>query len=58
MPTPNTTTNWISGGKPAPEAPEPGREAEDAIANRSRIRSMNTVPKVRETDTGALILSR
>ena len=34
-----------------PEAPEAGGQAEDAIANRSRMRSMKTVPKVRLSET-------
>ena len=57
-PMPRTATNWISGGKPVRKLQKPAARPSSAIANRSRMRSMNTVPRVRDPDTLALILSR
>ena len=57
-PMPSTATNWISGGKPVRKLQKPAARPISAIANRSRMRSMNTVPSVRDPDTFALILSR
>ena len=58
VPMPRAATNWISGGRPDRKLQNPAASPSTAIANRSRMRSMNTVPKVRDRDTGELILSR
>ena len=56
-PMPRTTTNWISGGKPLRKLQNPAAIPRIAMTNRSRTRSMNTVPKVFESEIGMLIFS-
>ena len=56
--TPSAATNWICGGRPVRKLQNPAPRPRIAMANRSRIRSMNTVPNVRDSDTGELIFNR
>ena len=51
-------TIWISAGRPFRKLMKPNASPRTTIANRSRIRSMNTVPTVRLSETGLLILRR
>ena len=48
----------LAAGARSRKLQNPASRPRVAIANRSRIRSMNTVPNVRDSETGALILSR
>jgi hypothetical protein len=57
-PTPIAATTWISRGRPSRKLQNPAARPRVAIANRSRIRSMNTVPTVRLRDTELLIFRR
>ena len=58
-PTPIANDDLDLVRQPPAEAPVAGRRDRSmTIANRSRIRSMNTVPNVRLSDTGLLIFSR
>ena len=55
-PIPNTT--WMAAGSPLRKLQYPAAMPSSAIANRSRTRSMKTVPNVRDNDAVLLIFSR
>ena len=57
-PTPIANTTWTSLGSRPRKLTKPAIRPSTTIANRSRMRSMKTVPKVRLSDTGLLIFSR
>ena len=57
-PIPTRNTTCTSPGSPFRKLTKPDARPSIAIANRSRTRSMNTVPKVRDRETVLLILSR